>query len=191
MSVRIIAGKYKGFSLAVPPAARPTLSRYRQSLFDLLEAMANTPAGFFEGKIILDCFAGSGAFGLETLSRGASHAYFVDSAKESVSRIHSNVKKMKIENSSTIFCAEINYFGKQYRSEKYNVHSGVDLVFLDPPYGKAIISQALKYLLNSGWISLNTIIVTEEDAGKTESVDGYFEIASRTYGNTIFRLWRR
>ncbi|MDR1334188.1 MAG: 16S rRNA (guanine(966)-N(2))-methyltransferase RsmD [Holosporaceae bacterium] len=180
MSIRIISGKFKGFSIEVPNSARPTLSRRRQSLFDMLEATSPGGNGFFTEKIVMDCFAGSGAFGFEALSRGAARAYFIDSDSQSIALIHSNSKKMKTADSTTIIHSKVE---KLKRSS-----AAVDVVFLDPPYGKVSISKVLEYLLHKGWISENTIIITEEDASKTESFEEYQQIISKIIGNTIFKI---
>ncbi|MDR0581035.1 MAG: 16S rRNA (guanine(966)-N(2))-methyltransferase RsmD [Holosporaceae bacterium] len=190
MSIRIIAGKYRGLSLAVPISVRPTLSRYRQSLFDILEAMSADKTGFFVGKTVLDCFAGSGAFGIEAISRGAGYAYFVDSDRKTIAVINENLKKLKIESSFSVICADARSLKRKCRFKRLATLPSVDLVFLDPPYGKESVSQTLKHLLRTEWISESSIIVTEESAKKTEFLNEYFEITSRTYGDTVFKIWR-
>ncbi|MDR2646120.1 MAG: 16S rRNA (guanine(966)-N(2))-methyltransferase RsmD [Holosporaceae bacterium] len=190
MSVRIIAGKYKGLSLAVPASIRPTLSRYRQSLFDILELMSTDKTGFFVGKTVLDCFAGSGAFGIEALSRGADYAYFVDSDRKAIALINANLKKLKIENSSSVICSDARSLKKKYRLKRFATLPSVDLAFLDPPYGKESISATLKHLLQTEWILGSSMVITEESTKKTEFLNEYFEITSRTYGDTTFKVWR-
>ena len=184
MSVKIVAGKYKGFTLDVPDSARPTLSHRRQSLFDMLESMAPGGNGFFAKKIVMDCFAGSGAFGFEAISRGAMYVYFVEDDTKAVSLIHSNAKKIKEEKSFSVICRNAKFIKRNKMD-----WAPVDLIFLDPPYGKAIISQTLKHMLQTGWISQETIVITEENAKSTEFLDEYITVASKIYGNTVFKIW--
>jgi 16S rRNA (guanine966-N2)-methyltransferase len=181
MGVKIIAGKYQGFLINVPGSARPTLVRTRQSLFDILESLNPERTGFFSGKIVLDCFAGSGAFGFESLSRGAEHAYFVDSSREATFSLRMNAKKMKVEDFSTIIYSDIKFL------KKCGSHfNPCNIAFLDPPYGKISIANVLECLLHNNWTTKNTIIITKER--KIEQLNKYQEIASRTHGSSIFRI---
>ncbi|MDR2781797.1 MAG: RsmD family RNA methyltransferase [Holosporaceae bacterium] len=180
--IRIISGKFKGISIDVPDSARPTLSRRRQSLFDMLEAMSPGGNGFFKEKTVLDCFAGSGAFGLEAISRGAFRAYFVDFDAKAISLIRLNLIKMKTEDISTIIHSDI------LKLRRCNRREAVDLAFMDPPYGEISILKTLEHLIHTGWISEKTILVTEEDSRKTENFCAYHEITSKTIGNTVFKI---
>jgi 16S rRNA (guanine966-N2)-methyltransferase len=152
--------------------------------------------GFFTGKTVLDCFAGSGSFGLEALSRGADHAFFADADKEAVSLLHANAKKLKVEKFSTVIRGDAAFLKNR---EKYCSKS-CDVVFLDPPYGKVPMDSILKCLFRGGWITADTLVITEENAPKTKFPpaglpeksphDGYEEITSKIWGNSIFRILR-
>jgi 16S rRNA (guanine966-N2)-methyltransferase len=177
MSIKIIAGQYGGTSITIPKSARPTLSRYRQTLFDILAAREQS---FFYEKVVLDCFAGSGALGIEAISRGAAYAYFVDNSKEAVSAIMSNINKLKITEHCTVIRSDVMqlpYFYEKHNrnnsnndcnddSAGTNMQIGCDIAFLDPPYfdNGISIEQVVNYLLQSGWISTKTIIVIEQSS---------------------------
>jgi 16S rRNA (guanine966-N2)-methyltransferase len=120
---------------------------------------------------------------LEALSRGAEHAYFIDSDSEAVSLIRINLKKTKAEKNSAIIRSDVLNLRKNYDC------SPVDLVFLDPPYGKVSIRKTLNHLLHTDWISQKTVIITEENVHNVESLDGYTKIASKTIGDTIFGVF--
>jgi 16S rRNA (guanine966-N2)-methyltransferase len=184
MSVKIIGGKFKGFPLKVPDSARPTLSRHRQSLFDMLESQSPGGNGFFKEKILMDCFAGSGAFGFEAISRGAGYVYFVDSDPKAISAIHYNNKKMKTDEFCSIRRSDVRLL--KYCQMNW---TPVDLAFLDPPYGKVSVSKTLEHLFEVRWISKKTIIITEESAEKSEFIeDKHSVLVSKTIGNTIFKI---
>ena len=107
MSTKIIAGRYKGSVIDVPDSARPTLSRSRQALFDVISNLSDdeNPQNFFQNKVVLDCFAGSGALGIEALSRGALFSYFIDASQKAISVIYKNIEKLNLKNSSKILDA--------------------------------------------------------------------------------------
>ena len=124
MSIKIIAGQYKSRLLEVPAVSRPTLARARQVVFDILYSLI--PGGVGD-KIVLDCFAGSGAMALEALSRGASYAYLMDKDHTAIGVMHDNIKKLGITNASIM---RVDLQKRIYK----NKERAVDIVFLDPPY---------------------------------------------------------
>ncbi len=186
MSVRIFSGKFKGSVLSVPYSARPTLVRSRQSLFDILSGStlnSLSPNDFFKDKVILDCFAGSGALGIEALSRGASFAYFVDICQPAISAIYENIQKLKLEHCCQIIKTDIL---KIRKSKEMN---GCDIVFIDPPYGKVSIKKTIQHLSKTNWINKNTLIITEEDISKTEDLVDITEcLIKRKMGKSIFKI---
>ena len=174
MSVKIIAGKFRGATLEVPASARPTLAKNRQSLFDMIESLnsnslnlshQNNFGEFFKNLVVLDCFAGSGALGIEALSRGAAHAHFIDNNKQATVTIKNNLSKLKEENAATVLCTPIE---KLKFFEKYRP-AHVDIAFLDPPYEKFSLEKIVKDLCNINWISENTLLVSESRAQKSSS----------------------
>jgi 16S rRNA (guanine(966)-N(2))-methyltransferase RsmD len=175
MSIRIIAGKYKGISIDTPDSVRPTLSRARQSLFDTLESMPiemddGTQGGFFHRRVVLDCFAGSGALGIEALSRGAGYAYFVDNSKNAISVLHSNIEKIQAQKHSAIIFSDINKI-KNY-NKMHPKNGKCDLIFLDPPYYKNIsIENTIDVLIAAEWTSENAIFVMETAEKNAKNFD--------------------
>lgn len=183
MSVRILSGKFKGSMLAVPASARPTLIRSRQSLFDVLAS--SNPKYFFENKVVLDCFAGSGALGIEALSRGASFAYFTDISQDAISVIYENIRKLQLEKHCRIIKTDI------LKIRKFNGTAACDIVFVDPPYGQVSIKKTLQHLLKTEWINENSLIVTEEDTSKTEDLsDTVNTLVEKKSGKSLFRIMK-
>jgi len=184
MSIKIISGQLKGSVLVVPEPARPTLLRSRQSLFDILVSTGDSssdPQHFFENKIILDCFAGSGALGIEALSRGAQFAYFVDISQKSIDAIYKNIQKLKLENQSKIIKTDIFKIKRNAQPS--------DVIFVDPPYGKVSIAKTIKCLNEKGWIKEDTLIVIEEDISNFEDLSSLVNISvERKLGHSLFRI---
>ena len=195
MTIKIIAGKYKGIMLEVPDSARPTLAKNRQSLFDMIESLdsrsltlshQNNFGEFFKNLIVLDCFAGSGALGLEALSRGASHAYFIDNDKQAISIIHKNILKIKEENSTTVLYTPIE---KLKNFEKYRP-THVDIAFLDPPYEKSSLEKIIKNLCNINWICKNTLLILESHVQKSPPplLENFHILKSKKIGISEFTI---
>ncbi len=174
--MRINAGAFKGRNLFVPKGIdiRPTSDRARQAIFNILQH--GKPAAIFEHQIpiglnVLDIFCGTGALGLESLSRGAAHAAFIDCDLTSVRR---NAAACNAENCGF------------YAFDALNppvAPSGFDLIFIDPPYGKNLIPACLPEFLRQGWIKSSAVIVAE--SGKPESIalPGEFTLLlERAYG---------
>jgi 16S rRNA (guanine966-N2)-methyltransferase len=188
VSTRIIAGKHRGSVMEVPNSARPTLLRSRQSIFDILESLQPDKnfGFFFRDKIILDGFAGSGALGIEALSRGAKHVYFVDNDKIAISIVRNNIQKIHSLEKSSIIYSDI------FRIGCNETHSPCDLVFLDPPYHKNFcFSDIAAFLLKLKWISNGTILIMESlatNAYQNIESDIIKVITSRKIGNSTFTI---
>ena len=179
--MRIIGGKFKGKALAAPGAAgggaahlRPTSDRVRESLFNLLAHGDYDDAP--EGRRVLDLFAGSGALGLEAMSRGAVRAVFVDDHGPSRALIRTNVEALGLMGATKIWRRDATRLGPN-RDKPY------DLIFLDPPYRKNLGSKALTSARDGGWIAENALIVYEcavdEEAPEFETL-----LDDRKYGGT-------
>lgn len=186
MSTRIISGYLKGSVLTVPNSARPTLVRSRRSLFDILEGsslVSEKPSLFFENKIVIDCFAGSGALGIEALSRGASFSYFIDISQNAINVINSNIQKLKLKNCYKIIKTDILKIGKFKNSQQ------CDIAFIDPPYGKVSIKKTINQLHDMHWLKDTAVIVTEEDCSNLEDLSIFGpSIIERKLGNSFFRI---
>lgn len=185
--MRIIAGSRRGLTLAAvgkgDAAAhlRPTSDRVRESLFNVLGG------GKFGDPVIgarvLDLFAGTGALGLEALSRGAEQAFFVENGRKSASILLKNIKICKFEAEATL---------KHFDATRLGTCpvDPFDLVFLDPPYGKSMGENAIECANQGGWISDDALIVWEESADITVP-DGFALLDSRKYGATKMNFLER
>jgi 16S rRNA (guanine966-N2)-methyltransferase len=170
--MRIIAGKWRGRTISAPigGTTRPTTDRVREALFSMLASRI----GSFEGLKVIDLFAGSGALGLEALSRGAAHCTFVERDPTAVAALHANIARLGAD--ADIRAQAIETF-----------HGGsYDLAFADAPYGTAAGEKALGHieLAPRGWAVLET------GSDETPEVEGLAAEASRTYGNVRITLLR-
>jgi len=183
--VRIVGGTLRGRALATPKHAglRPTSDRVRESLFNILE---HGIEGFsLNGARVIDLFAGTGALGVEALSRGAAYCLFVDENADARGLIRDNVEALHLTGVTRIFRRDATDLGEASRM------SGFSLAFLDPPYGKGLGQQALSALAGGGWLAPNAIVVLEERAGVPLELPAAFrEIDRRTYGDTQIVLAR-
>lgn len=178
--MRIIAGQWRGRKLASPPdeSVRPTSDRVREAVFSMIAARL----GGFSGLRVADIFSGSGALGLESLSRGASHATFVDSARTSCRLVEQNATTLGAK-------AQIQVLNRPATNLPPAVES-YDVVFMDPPYGKDLVQPALAQLLQQGWAGADTLVAVETPRDE-EVTDPAWEIMrTATYGITRITLLR-
>lgn len=177
--MRIVGGTLRGRSIAGPQhdGLRPTADRVRESLFNIL---AHGVEGFaLEGARVIDLFAGTGALGLEALSRGAAFCLFVDNEAEARALIRTNVEKFGLTGVTRIFRRDATDLGPAGTMAPF------DLAFLDPPYGKGLGERALAALAEGSWLVPGAIVVLEERAGVSIALSAAFvEIDRRTYGDT-------
>jgi 16S rRNA (guanine966-N2)-methyltransferase len=184
--MRIVGGKFKGHSIAPPhgAATRPTSDRVRESVFNIL---AHGIDGLeFEGARVLDLFAGTGAMGLEAISRGARFCQFVDDSAEARGLIRRNADQLGVIGLAKIWRRDAANLGP------CAPQPGFDLVFADPPYGKGLGEKALTSLVSGQWLNPQAIIVLEE-ALKVEvpPVAGLALVDAREYGDTKIRFYRQ
>ena len=182
--MRIIAGDFRGRALAsvgkgdAGAHLRPTTDRVRESLFNVLNHLID-----FEGARVLDLFAGTGALGLEALSRGAAHVTFVDDGRVSQGLIRKNIDITRSKAQSTLVRRDATRLGD-------NAEDPCDLIFLDPPYGKNLGQKALLQALKGGWIAEDALIVWEESS-PMDIPEGFELQDRRKYGDShITLLWR-
>jgi 16S rRNA (guanine966-N2)-methyltransferase len=184
--MRIIAGKYKGRRIELPKEAgsiiRPTSDFARQAIFNILIHGAHGLNGHtFEGKNVLDLFCGTGAFGLEALSRGARHVTFIDNARESLATARHNIERIQEGVHADFIQADATQLGKAKKP--------YDLIFIDPPYYKKMLVPALKGLLAGGWIAEEAILVVEHDEKETlELPTPFVTVDQRKYGRAVIEL---
>ena len=182
--MRIVGGRLRGRALAGPksPAIRPTADRLRESLFNILTHAYGDPV---TGARVLDLFAGTGALGLEAVSRGAKFAQFVDDGAEARALMRQNVEALGLAAATRIFRRDATKLGAAHPVAPFS------LVFLDPPYGRGLAEQALMSALSGGWLADDALIVVEESAGAFQPPDGFEEIERRQYDDTEFTILRR
>jgi 16S rRNA (guanine966-N2)-methyltransferase len=182
--MRIIAGQYKGRTLATPSsqAVRPTSDRLRESLFNIL-THAHDDA--IEGARVLDLFAGTGALGIEALSRGAAHALFVDDSTEGRGLLRENIERLGLGGITKVFRRDATKMGPCHP------HAPFNLVFCDPPYRKGLGEKALASARAGGWIVPGALIIFEEAADADVALpDGFEELERRVYGDTQIVIGR-
>lgn len=172
--MRIVGGSLKGRTLKGPSSSltRPTSDRLRESLFNMLAHAYGDPC---TGARVLDLFAGTGALGIEAVSRGARFALFVEEAAEARGLIRDNVEALGLTGVTRIFRRDATRLGDLGPGEAYG------LVFCDPPYGKGLAEQALASALAGGWLSADALLIVEERTGAFVTPDGFHEIERRAY----------
>jgi 16S rRNA (guanine966-N2)-methyltransferase len=183
--MRIVAGKFRGASIEAPKgsATRPTTDKVRQALFNVLEHGA--PRFEFEGARVLDLFAGSGALGLEALSRGARFALFVEDDSAARAAIRRNVETLGLTGVTKIWRRDATRLGEAGTLQPF------DLIFCDPPYGKGLGEKALAAAIAGGWVGGEAVAALEERAGTEIAWPVPFqEIDRRRYGDTEIALAR-
>jgi 16S rRNA (guanine966-N2)-methyltransferase len=181
--MRIVGGRLRGRALAAPKsqAIRPTADRLREALFNILIHGHEDPVS---GARVLDLFAGTGALGIEALSRGAVFTLFVDDGAEARSLLRENVATLGLGGTSRIFRRDATKLGDAHPVEPFS------LVFLDPPYGHGLAEKALASARAGGWLTPTALIVVEEAAGAFNSPAGFAEIERRKYDDTEFIFLR-
>lgn len=183
--MRIIGGSRRGLKLAevgegdAAAHLRPTSDRVREAIFNLLINAHGNPVA---GARVLDLFAGTGALGLEALSRGALHATFVDDGAKALALIKANIDKMRAEGETRMLRQDARKLGK-------NPGLGFGLVFLDPPYGKGLGELALASARLGGWLAPGAMVVWEEGSAPVVP-EGFALVDQRKYGDTIVTLLR-
>lgn len=184
--MRIISGKKRGYKLLPPTrnSTRPTTDRVKESLFNIIQM--RFPCGN-----VLDLFAGSGALGIEALSRGANHAVFVEHDVSAYNVIQKNLRGSGFDSDALLVkCDALEFLdriGKSgAKSEKF------DVIFLDPPYNKGMLSTVLTKIHTYSLLSDNGIIVVETEAGGENITDTEFKIIkSAGYGKTVITIMQR
>jgi 16S rRNA (guanine966-N2)-methyltransferase len=183
--MRIIGGRFRGRRLAAPGPAgggrahlRPTSDRVREALFNLLAHGDYGMPPLPEGRRVLDLFAGTGALGLEALSRGAARAVFVDDLAAARALIRQNVEALGLSGQTKIWRRDATRLGP-CRGEPF------DLIFLDPPYRSGLAAAALNAAREGGWLAPEAVIVVELAAEEEQPALDWLTLADRRrYGDT-------
>lgn len=180
--MRIVGGDFRGRPLATPhtQAIRPTTDRTREAVFNVL---AHRFPDNLEGARVLDLFAGTGALGIEALSRGASYAVFIEESAEGRGLIRSNVEAFGLTGKTKIFRRDATALGEAGTLAPF------DLVFADPPYGQGLGERALQSAKQGGWLARGALCMVEEAASAPfEPGLGFTMVDERSYGETVIRF---
>lgn len=182
--MRIVGGRFRGRPLVGPrsDSIRPTSDRLRETIFNVLAHSYDDPVA---GARVIDLFAGSGAMGLEALSRGARFALFVDETAQARGIIRENIVALGLGGSTRLFRRDATRMGPLGPMEPFS------LVFCDPPYAKDLAPRALASCATGGWLAPEALAVVEAEQGATTVLpDGFVEIERRSYGDTIVSIAR-
>ena len=182
--MRVVGGRLRSRPLAGPKsdAVRPTADRLREALFNILVHSYGDPVS---GARILDLFAGTGALGIEAISRGAAYALFVDEGVEARALLRDNVETLGLGGVTRIFRRDATKLGPAHPIEPFS------LVFIDPPYGKGLAEKALMSAHEGGWLKPEALIVVEEAAETPFKAPELFnELERRRYDDTEFVFLR-
>ena len=178
--MRVISGQYRGRKLEAAPSSRPTTDRVKEALFSTLHSMLQ-----FEGIQVLDLFAGSGALGLEALSRGAEFATLVEKDLKAVNAIKQNISKLTIDTQSfDIKAVSVDNFLKQ-------APKAYDLIFADPPYERVDFVDLLDSLYKNGFTHENTFLVYESASDTPLDLPSPYPfkmIKEKSYGTSTIRI---
>lgn len=186
--MRIVGGRWRGRKLASGAGHfRPTAERIRETLFDILahnQAYAGAVGPAPAGMVVLEAFAGSGAFGLEALSRGARAVIFLEKDVKAAAILAANVASLGAAADTEILRRDALNLGRAPALK-------ADLVFLDPPYGSGLGARALSGLADKGWLNADALIIAEMAAKEDESPPpGFTLLDARRYGDTKIAFWR-
>ena len=170
--MRIIAGRWKGRALVAPPglATRPTSDRARQAIFDQLWHAPWAGRAVVENATVLDGFAGTGAMGLEALSRGAARAFFMEQDRAALAALRANIAACKAGDACRVIAGDV--------TAPPLASAPCTLVFLDPPYAKGLVPRALAALQAKGWIAPGALIIAETGRDEENAMPPGFEVLS-------------
>lgn len=184
--MRIIGGKFRGRSIIAPKGdvARPTADRAREALFNILSSREDFD---FEGARVIDLFAGSGALGLEAMSRGAAGALFVETDAAARGAIRDNIEALGLFGSTRIHRRSATSLGPK----PAGVGPPFTLAFLDPPYRKDLAPPTMATLKSGAWLAPGALVVVEQAKEEAPvAVDGFEEVDRRLYGAAQIGIFR-
>ena len=180
--MRVISGRCKGKRLFSVRGLnlRPTSDRVREAIFDILQDQ-------IEGRKVLDLFAGTGALGIEALSRGAGRAVFVEESPRSLTALRKNIEECRMKDRAQVLAREVKSGIRILEAKGESFH----IIFLDPPYGKGFVPKTLKALATSSIVSPDTLIVAEHAATDPAFSIPHLEcVDARKYGGTLVSFFR-
>jgi 16S rRNA (guanine966-N2)-methyltransferase len=173
---RLVAGRHRGRRLAAPEglATRPTAERVRQAMFDMLWHAPWAGRGAVEDQHVMDAFAGTGALGLEALSRGAAAATFIESDRAALATLRRNIATLGEEPRCRVIPGDA--------TRPPRADAPCALLLLDPPYGQALVPRALAALRDAGWIAPAALVAAEVAREDTLDAPGFEMVAERAHG---------
>ncbi|MEM6651818.1 MAG: 16S rRNA (guanine(966)-N(2))-methyltransferase RsmD [Pseudomonadota bacterium] len=176
--MRIVAGQFKGRPIKAPKtdATRPTSDRARESLFNILSHAEWAPD--LDGARVIDLFAGSGALGLEAISRGAAFCLFVETAHAARGAIRENVDALQLFSATRVHRRSATDLGDL----PAGLGAPFDVAFMDPPYRKGLVEPCLRALKSGGWLAPGALIVAETAEDEALEIEGWTTIADRQIG---------
>ncbi len=178
--MRVISGTARGMKLQTPKgmSTRPTTDRVKESMFNIINFRIR------ESRV-LDIFAGSGALGIEALSRGAHSCTFVDSSRESIGIINENLQKARLDGRADVVASKVELALSKLSNEKF------DMIFMDPPYCKGFIEPVLESIVDNNVLDSDGIVVVEHDSSdKTpQNIKTLVKSDERTYGGTTISFY--
>ncbi|WP_207455055.1 16S rRNA (guanine(966)-N(2))-methyltransferase RsmD [Azospirillum sp. SYSU D00513] len=185
--MRIVAGKHRGRRLAAPGGmdTRPTTDRTRESLFSILASSGWGPeeGSPVEDAVVVDAFCGTGALGLEALSRGAAHCSFLDIGRAALDAVRANIADLGEGERAAVLRADA--------TKPPPPRQACTLAFLDPPYGRELAPRALAGLAGAGWLAPGAVAVVEvAKADPLPLPDGFTALDERRYGDTRLHFLR-
>jgi 16S rRNA (guanine966-N2)-methyltransferase len=183
--MRVVGGRLKGRGLASPSSRdiRPTADRLRESLFNILIHAYGDPV---TDARVLDLFAGTGALGIEAVSRGAAFALFVDNGAEARALLRNNVEALGLGGVTKVYRRDAGNLGPAHPIEPFS------LAFLDPPYRMKLAEKALASLRDGGWLTPGALVVVEEDkAAEFATPQGFEQLERRIYDDTELVFLRK
>lgn len=177
--MRIIAGDYKGRRLYSPldDKIRPTSDKVKEAVFSIL-------TNEICDSRVLDLFAGTGNLGLEALSRGAQHCWFADSSRESLRLLRQNIAYCRAEEYSTVLAGD-------FRKVLARMEGEVDVIFLDPPYGKDMLPDCFQLISQYGLLAEGGRIIAEHrrEESLPQQLGGFEKLKERKYGNVVISIY--
>lgn len=180
--MRVIAGIAKGVPLVTRKSikTRPTLDRIKENLFNIIQNR-------IDGAIVADLFSGSGSLCIESLSRGAKRAYFIEKNKESIKCIIANLNKTKLTENAIVYNADFIRGAELIRQDNIKL----DIVFIDPPHKKGLVQKALKSIAYLQLLSDDGIIVVEHHSDESfdERLESFVLVDKRQYSNTTISFY--
>jgi 16S rRNA (guanine966-N2)-methyltransferase len=181
--MRVVGGRLKGRNLASPATRdiRPTADRLRESVFNILMHAYDDPIA---DARVLDLFAGTGALGIEAVSRGAKFALFVDNGAEARALLRNNVEALGLGGVTKVYRRDATDLGPAHPVEPFA------LAFLDPPYGRGLAEKALASLRDGGWLTKDALLVVEEVKAAFVAPGRFAELERRAYDDTEFTFLR-